>query len=481
MKTTLHSFLILCGLLWIVQSGHCQESGKPLLVQENRSWNTRISSPVMPDYHTERTRITFLHGDTLVGETAYTKAYRSYYKDKSQAEYAGCLRQEGDQVFVIGKDKDQEVLLYDFGLEQGDTFTFDSSFDKMNFTFSATVASTDSVTIGEMRHKRILFDEGQHGVWIEGIGSTDDILTHYSWMLAGSSGYSLLCCYDENGEKLYQSDLTEKTFLQKPQDNMIGEGTKWTDKYFSNLTRRGGETSYYIEGDTLVNSELYWKVNLEGWGNYNPFVLMREDRDSTIYIRFLYGREDFFQIESNTMPFQMEIPETHKDCLLYSFGNWKIGVTFPYITSGRPETEEITSIGSTQLADGIIYKTINGYIQTVGSERGILDPYVLHPANGSSFYLYEYYRKGIPLYRNTSISKIKNELHVSCPAKGTIVFHTENLAGNGKITLTDLSGKAVRNVQKIESAETIVNNLPPGIYLYEFGGNNELKGKVAVW
>lgn len=483
MKKTLHILFILSCLLWIAPSGQSQDLRKPLLIQDNRSWNTRITSAPMPDYYTACTRITFLQGDTLIGETRYQKTFRSYYKDRSQAEYAGCLRQEGNRVFLIGKDKDQEVLLYDFGLETGDTFLFDASVDGSDLTYPGTVVSTDSIAIDGIKHKRIRFGESERGAWIEGIGSTDDILTHYTWDLAGGCGYLLLCCYDENGEKMYQSDLTQETFVQKPQDNMIGEGTRWTDHWYSRLAGTGGEATYYLEGDTLINSELYWKVNLEGYGKYNPFALLREDRDSTIYIRFLYDSGEIQSLYGETYsgPDYFFVPETHKDCLLYSFGNWQVGEKWPYVQNATLDTLEITRIGATQLADGLTYKTINRTIQTVGSEEGVFNPYTGHPTNGTHFYLKEYYRKGVPLYRENAISETKTELRISSPAKGTVVFRTNNLPESRTITLSDLSGKAIRAVRTAGSSETVIGNLPQGIYLYEVEGTAGLKGKVAVW
>ena len=475
-------FFLFCSFLLITQLSKSENAEKPILVKENRAWNTRISSPVMPYYHTERTRITFLQGDTLINETGYIKAYRSFYEDKSQAGYAGCLRQDGDKVYIIGKDKTAEILLYDFGLEAGDSFTFDSSFEDGGFIITETVSATDSITIGGIKHKRVLFSQGEHGAWIEGIGSTDDIMTHYTWNIAGGPGYHLLCCFGKQGEKMYQSGVIEETFIQKPQDNMIGEGTKWTDEWNSQWAG-GGQAHYFIEGDSLINSELYWKVNLEGFEQYNPFVLMREDRDSTIYIRFLYNDEEFRQIkwETQSGPDYLFTPEKNKDWLLYSFGNWKIGETLPYIQDGSPMTQKITHIGSKLLADGVTYKTINNIIQTVGSEEGILNPYIGHPTNGTYFYLGSYYRKGTEIFSTSSITETKNQIRVSQPEKGTVVFNLGDKAGSQTICLFDSSGTPVRTVQANGLSEVVIGNLQQGLYLYEIGGNRKSNGKIAVW
>jgi hypothetical protein len=74
---------------------------------------------------------------------------------------------------------DQEFLMYDFGLEVGDTFQRSLCFEEgllyhINGEFfePATVVAVDMIEVNGQPKKRIFFEDWNYDVWIEGIGST---------------------------------------------------------------------------------------------------------------------------------------------------------------------------------------------------------------------------------------------------------------------------------------------------------------------
>ncbi len=106
-------------------------------------------------------------GDTLINNMQYQILLKS--DDSSQVSwyYETCMRETEDNK-VYRWDGTDEILYYDFGLEQGDIFTtsYNDCFIQMQ------VESIDVITLlnGEERAK-INF-QSQYESWIEGIGST---------------------------------------------------------------------------------------------------------------------------------------------------------------------------------------------------------------------------------------------------------------------------------------------------------------------
>ena len=92
---------------------------------------------------------------------------------------------------------DNEVLLYDFSLSEGDVFYYNS------------VTKVDSVELldGTYR-KRIVFEGGDYYLfWIEGIGSLMGGLLWIDWDFMKHIPEAWLLCYYENDSLLYRNDF----------------------------------------------------------------------------------------------------------------------------------------------------------------------------------------------------------------------------------------------------------------------------------
>ena len=91
-----------------------------------------------------------------------------YYKKFDYRADIRALRQENQKVFAIGYSSDTEFLLYDFGLEVGDSIPYPNDAEQRK----AYVISTDSITLyNGIKYKTITLQDtwGNTNGWVEGI------------------------------------------------------------------------------------------------------------------------------------------------------------------------------------------------------------------------------------------------------------------------------------------------------------------------
>lgn len=112
--------------------------------------------------------------DTLIGSVLYHKLYKSSDSVLIASEYIGGLREDGaKRIYYYDAAKSMEILLYDFSMHIGDTLHVQSSGPQ-----EGILASTDSVLIAGVYHKRYNFKtysgaSWTSGAWVEGLGNVD--------------------------------------------------------------------------------------------------------------------------------------------------------------------------------------------------------------------------------------------------------------------------------------------------------------------
>ncbi len=169
------------------------------LVDEGRQWN--VVNSVMGFSLTYGTEIFRISGDSLVEGTLYKKMMVSY-DSLSSWSLAGLLRAEDEKVYYIHPGYD-EGLLYDFGLQKGE-----SAMVRSFFCFSedvpVTVMDIDTVVYMGVERKRWLLGEDgwAYDIWVEGIGSlSGPLYTRYGYCIV-CPVWELLCAY-QTDEKIY--------------------------------------------------------------------------------------------------------------------------------------------------------------------------------------------------------------------------------------------------------------------------------------
>lgn len=155
----------------------------------------------------------YIEGDTILDGIEYLKLYRfgrvtRQYMDNGQPEYCtGSEIYNGPMQFIRSEDRriyfrpfyaSEEVLLYDFNLEIGDTLpdTYTS-----NFNEHITVTGIDSIEVGDQYYKTFELNSPNH--LIEGIGSAGGLFAPIGDIF--DCGHSLIC-YSQNDIPIYTSD-----------------------------------------------------------------------------------------------------------------------------------------------------------------------------------------------------------------------------------------------------------------------------------
>jgi hypothetical protein len=141
----------------------------------------------------------FVNGDTTVGDSSYLKIYNGL-------QPAGYVKVNENKIF-FGPATDLLHPMFDFGLNQGDTFTFYAPSYPYGI-LQSTVQSVDSVLIKGVLRKRIQFNDftgyGAGPLWIEGIGDVNfgGIEPDYSYV-SWYANTTTLNCFSQNGENIY--------------------------------------------------------------------------------------------------------------------------------------------------------------------------------------------------------------------------------------------------------------------------------------
>lgn len=181
----------------------------PMLKKENQ-WNTMQTDATFGPNHTEDTWKTFTYSieDTLIGNQMYSKLL------SSEGE-AYLLREDTveKKVFLIEtyNGNFDEKLIYDFGMEIGDTF--DYYYAPNQIQFSLRLDSVKNITFDNGAPTRAYFlgvkwgnpDSYFHDklVWIEGMGDIGKFFYGRCIGIVGCEIYNNLLCYKKNEELYY--------------------------------------------------------------------------------------------------------------------------------------------------------------------------------------------------------------------------------------------------------------------------------------
>lgn len=142
-----------------------------------------------------------LNGDTIINSTSYHKIYlgSSPFNDNN-ATYYGAYREDSNKkIWLVRKQTNTEILYYDFSLNAGDNFCFETQPSGLT---CLQVDYVDNILINGVNRRQIHFSYGgQTDVWIEGIGSISKDWGGV-WSFVGNMEV-YLNCYTENAIALY--------------------------------------------------------------------------------------------------------------------------------------------------------------------------------------------------------------------------------------------------------------------------------------
>lgn len=150
-------------------------------------------------------RLALTEEDTIIDGKSYKKLY-SFTEREFNIETAtfvcGIRENENKQVFVASYHNQQEFLLYDFSLTEGDSILADGEYE---LYFNVTNVDTLVFNGVERREITLQFYNYAWVTWIEGIGNIEGLLMDWrSYTMAMDPMPNVrLRCYEYNEECLY--------------------------------------------------------------------------------------------------------------------------------------------------------------------------------------------------------------------------------------------------------------------------------------
>lgn len=152
-------------------------------------------------------RLALTEEDTIIDGKSYKKLY-SFTEREFDIETAtfvcGIRENENKQVFVASYHNQQEFLLYDFSLTEGDSILAESN-GEYDLYFNVTDIDTIDYNGVERRKITLQFYNYAWVTWIEGIGNIEGLLMDWrSYTMAMDPMPNVrLRCYEYNEECLY--------------------------------------------------------------------------------------------------------------------------------------------------------------------------------------------------------------------------------------------------------------------------------------
>lgn len=152
-------------------------------------------------------RLALTEEDTIIDGKSYKKLY-SFTEREFDIETAtfvcGIRENENKQVFVASYHNQQEFLLYDFSLTEGDSILAESN-GEYDLYFKVTDIDTIDYNGVERRKITLQFYNYAWVTWIEGIGNIEGLLMDWrSYIMAMDPMPNVrLRCYEHNEECLY--------------------------------------------------------------------------------------------------------------------------------------------------------------------------------------------------------------------------------------------------------------------------------------
>ena len=205
-------FFLLILFSFPVFSLMAQEDHYPM-ISEGKTWE--IAHMGMNTNNQEKT-VLLLSGDTIISGISYIKCHRVIGQ---ATEYYRAMREEDKKVFCVLRDSQEEHLLFDFGLQIGDSVycefggTYDGGFITENtidesqedmvqllkLTGIDTYVNKEGMALKRYHHGRVVEYSGRPATWVESIGSRNDFPLN-AWYVEMVSSYSwwLTKCYDSD-------------------------------------------------------------------------------------------------------------------------------------------------------------------------------------------------------------------------------------------------------------------------------------------
>lgn len=262
------------------------------LVKENSLWST-VRHGTEYGYDFESHYIKF-EGDTMISDIPFKKVYRSNDSLMINWSFTGSIREtDSGSVYYLSGSADMERLLYDFGVNEGDSIKLDGG--SLGYLYIDSVRYKPFGNFNEIRKFiYIRKDECEESLWIEGVGSAKGILYDSRNLCSVGEANNLVCFY-ENDSLKYHMDYYSTCFP-------YGKYTSIETKIKKNpLTIKDNNDLIIFELESIQNQTLFQLFDLSGRvlctekiRNQKSIAIEKDRFENGVYIYILHATEGYF-------------------------------------------------------------------------------------------------------------------------------------------------------------------------------------------
>lgn len=169
------------------------------LIDTNKTWSMMYGPSIECShgvYYCKSYRIKAI-GDTFVEGYTYKKIMSNNDSSGGLWALTGLIREEGDKVYKLDLATRQSCMLYDFGVEPGDSLLLNCTYCESSFVVDS-VSYSNKFSADSVVRKVIylrLTDMGSEEIWVEGVGSLFGLLNAGAPHCLIGGGKTLLCCF----------------------------------------------------------------------------------------------------------------------------------------------------------------------------------------------------------------------------------------------------------------------------------------------
>ena len=215
-------------ILWLMIFCSMQSMSQSF-VSENKLWS--IMAQVSFEGHWSWSNFYKFSGDTTINQIQYKKLYESNNENQTYWKINSSWYEKNDSVFQYSDSKGIDILIYNFNLEEKDSFYYNLLEDYLY---------VDSVRIkqwGNKDRKHIYLKSKLQPyletVWIQGVGQNGLITRSSEAGIIGA--FVKILCFSENGEKVYQSPEYDGCYVRTSIEDLQHE-----NQLLRSIPRNGG-------------------------------------------------------------------------------------------------------------------------------------------------------------------------------------------------------------------------------------------------
>jgi len=258
------TLIVMCLLMAIGYEAKAQEDYIPFVV-EGKVWNFSRSHLNAPAWYGK----IYIDGDTIINDIACKKVYEYNFNNDGKTRYRAAFYEKDRKVYCFNSGKESDVLLYNFGMNIGDTAVAHHNTILNDYDVLLKVIGIEkTMSGGRFQRYFVLYNYAEvcqgadesylQGFWIEGVGTNKYPFDTYPGELPGGNTSLTSCVVDKDTlyswkeNRLFEQALSKKYISGISTVKAGGEArpSGWYDLQGRRLTepRKGMNIIRYNDG-----------------------------------------------------------------------------------------------------------------------------------------------------------------------------------------------------------------------------------------